>query len=81
QALGIPCLATEGVVPKEVDITGLLQYVPLDNNPDKWAVIALEAIKRDKKYYQNKSLIEGTAFDIKKEALVLEKALFDCANA
>ena len=63
QATGLPCVISDTIT-KEANITGLVQYLPL-NNPENWAKIALEAVsdqRADTKqaFIDNKYDIEST---------------------
>ncbi|OZG57213.1 glycosyltransferase family 1 [Bifidobacterium tissieri] len=37
QCAGLPCLASADVVPKDVKVTDLLEFVSLQQDPDRWA--------------------------------------------
>lgn len=37
QAAGLPCFASEGVIPRSVAITDRLTWIPLENGPKTWA--------------------------------------------
>lgn len=52
QANGLPCFVSD-VVTKEVNKTGLIKYISLDNNPIKWANEILSNLDNDKRksYY------------------------------
>ena len=44
QATGLPCVIADTIT-KEADITGLVKYLPLTDDAEKWAGIALSSIK------------------------------------
>ena len=46
QATGLPCVIADTVT-READITGLVQYLPLEN-PERWAAEALSSIPEDR---------------------------------
>lgn len=81
QASGLPCLTSAGVVPPEAKATELLKYVALNNNPKEWAQEAINVYNSDtysRQYGFEK--IKDSNFDIKREALRLEKILSDYAQ-
>lgn len=63
QAAGLPCLASAKVIPDEVKVTDLLEFVDLELNPGIWAEKALEKlnIKRRNTYEE----IKDAGYDIK----------------
>lgn len=70
QAAGLKCFASLGV-PKEANITGLVEYLPLDEGPTIWA----NAILRYKNGYQRETQTEKFAerdYDIGKASRELE---------
>jgi len=78
QTAGLPCLTSAEVVPTEAKVTDLLSYVPLQDNPEKWAKKAfqiLESNKHDRLQWHEK--IGKTNFNITKESRRLEKILCD----
>lgn len=48
QATGLPCVIADTIT-AEADITGLVQYLPLDVSPEVWAKAALSAIAPERK--------------------------------
>lgn len=63
QATGLPCVIADTIT-KEANITGLVQYLPL-NNPENWAKIALEVVGNQRvdtkqAFIDNKYDIEST---------------------
>ena len=63
QATGLPCIISDTIT-KEANITGLVQYLPL-NNPEIWAEKALEAVcsnraETKQAFIDNKYDIEST---------------------
>ena len=71
QTAGLPSF-TSDVVTKQVDLTDLINYYPLDKSAQDWA-------KMIKKYLNNKDrnsyydIMESQGFDVKDVALELEK--------
>ena len=47
QAVGIPCVLSDTIT-AEADVTGLLTYVPLHNNPYDWKNAVLKSLKRER---------------------------------
>ena len=48
QATGLPCVIADTITP-EADVTGLVQYLPLSLEADKWAEAALKAVQTQRK--------------------------------
>lgn len=48
QATGLPCVIADTIT-READITGLVQYLSLDDSPEVWAEAALAAIREQRK--------------------------------
>ena len=48
QATGLPCIIADTIT-READITGLVQYLSLNDTPDTWAERALQAAKAPRK--------------------------------
>lgn len=48
QATGLPCVIADTIT-KEADITGLVQYISLDQSPEYWAHAALAAIMTERR--------------------------------
>ena len=47
QAAGLPCVIADTIT-KEADITGLVQYLSLDQSPEHWAQTALAAVTAER---------------------------------
>lgn len=47
QATGLPCIIADTIT-KEADITGLVQYISLDQKPEYWAKAALSAVLKER---------------------------------
>ncbi len=71
QAAGLKCIISDKV-PKQCDITGNVEIIPLEESPKKWA----EKILSYKNSYKKESMYEEIVkakFDIKENALWMEK--------
>ncbi|MGI6537820.1 MAG: glycosyltransferase family 1 protein [Caldicoprobacterales bacterium] len=71
QAAGLPCYTSNKVVPKEVDITGMVKFIDLEDNPNVWAQEILKG--RDYKRKSNINKIVNAKYDIAQIAAELEK--------
>ena len=70
QAAGLKCIISDKV-PKQCDITGNVQVIPLEKSPEKWA----EEILKYKDNYKKESMYEKIVeakFDIKENALWMQ---------
>lgn len=70
QAAGLKCIISDKV-PKQCDITGNVQIIPLEKSPEKWA----EEILKYKDNYKKESMYEKIVkakFDIKENALWMQ---------
>ena len=70
QAAGLKCIISDKV-PKQCDITGNVQVIPLEESPEKWA----EEILKYKDNYKKESMYEKIVkakFDIKENALWMQ---------
>lgn len=47
QATGLPCVIADTIT-REANITGLVQYLPLDMHPESWAKTALDSVVDDR---------------------------------
>ena len=70
QAAGLPCLTSQDVVPMEARVCELLNFVPLQNNPEDWAekIIEVSIEKRP----DMRTLIMESGYDIRKTAMFLQ---------
>lgn len=64
QAAGLPCFASDKVVPEEVKITDLMHFIPLEQSPEAWARTILEhrISEEDRKDYSK--AVRAAGFDI-----------------
>ena len=72
QAVGLPCITSNVVVPNEVNITGLVKFVNLDHNPEEWAS-AICQVDLTKERDTFDSMIISNGYDIRAESKKLEK--------
>ena len=75
QAAGVPCVVSTGV-PAEVDITGDVEFLSLDDSPETWAKALLKYKGTAKK--NNKQKIVDSGYDIAATAAFLQD--FYCVN-
>lgn len=73
QATGLPCVIADTITP-EADITGLVQYLPLEQNTAVWADTALAAVK-DTRADTAQDIIDH-GYDIQTTAQTLVSLLF-----
>jgi len=71
QATGLPCI-TSTVVPHEVKITDLVEFLPLEMSAIKWAKRVLSTQKEVVRVNRHQEIIEN-GYDIKTSVLKLEK--------
>lgn len=77
QCCGLPCLASEGVIPLEAKQSDLLEFISLDSGEKKWAQKSIELANRVYSRKQYSSLLKGTRFDIDVESKILQDKLLD----
>lgn len=70
QAAGLPCLASEKVIPNEVKVTELLKFVDLKDPPDIWAKEILEHGKLCRQKNSAKE-VQNAQYDIKENSIEL----------
>lgn len=76
QANGLPCYTSKDVVPKEVEVTDLVTYCRLDEPCRNWSdKILTRNLSGDRCSYNQK--VRESAFNIRREALKLERILKD----
>lgn len=63
QAAGLRCVVSDSIT-KELDVCGLLQFLPLEKGTDYWAEKCLEYSKYDR--VSTKELIRDAGYDVKK---------------
>lgn len=70
QSAGVPCVASDRI-PKEVDITGTVTFLTLEDSPRKWAEELLK--HKQKKKPDNRQKIIDAGYDIRHTALFLQE--------
>lgn len=65
QAAGLPCCVSSNV-PRDSAITDLVEYIPLENGPDKWAEIVLQSAKTSRTNMLRE--IQNAGFDVSSTA-------------
>lgn len=65
QAAGLPCCVSSNV-PKDSAITDLVEFIPLENGPDKWAEIALQRARAPRPDMLGE--IQNAGFDVSSTA-------------
>ncbi len=77
QAAGLKCFVSD-TVDNNVDITGLVDFIPLDDSPKIWAEYILNNINYERKNTFNQ--IVTKKYDIKQNALELQNFYLDLKN-
>lgn len=72
-----PCLTSADVVPQEAKITDLLLYIPLRNNPEEWADVAICMKKNQFDRLKYKEILQKSKFNINTEAPRMEAILLN----
>lgn len=75
QCSGLPCLASGKVIPKSAQVTKLLDFVQLDDNPDVWAIESVKKANASHSRHQYSRLLSKTRFNINVEAETLKKII------
>ena len=70
QSAGVPCVISDRIS-KEVDITGTIRFLPLDESPRKWAEELLRY--KNAKKANNQHKIAEAGYDIRNTALFLQE--------
>lgn len=74
QATGLPCVIADTIT-KEADITGLVQYLSLNEPSEKWASVALELVSKERK--NTKSDFINNKYDIESVVQEFVRLVFD----
>lgn len=77
QCCGLPCIASADVIPQDARVTELVEFVPLKENPEEWANKAVKDRQKGKNRRTYAHIIQGTRYNINREAKELEKILSD----
>lgn len=74
QVSGLKCFASDCVIPKQADISGLVSFIDLKKSADEWADIILDTpLTKERQKYSDCAVCAG--FDIRHEAAKLEMLL------
>lgn len=77
QCTGLSCLTSADVVPKIVQVPGMrLEFVSLSESPEIWAQKAADLLKTGVDRGTGRECVRKTGFEIREEAVRLEKILF-----
>lgn len=75
QASGLPCFTSKDVVPGDVDVTGLVEFISLQNTPSQWAE---RIAKADVSVRSNTTdIIAEKGYDNKENARKLQELYLD----
>ena len=72
QAAGLKCFASDKVA-MESDISGLVEFIPLDSGAYNWATRAVEFLQSDFNRIPMGDVISANGYDIFEEVLKLQK--------
>lgn len=76
QAAGLPAVTSADVVPAEAKVTELLDYLPLEASAGEWAELSVyKCTNADKDRTLFAEIVKSSSYDIRREAIHLEKAL------
>ena len=67
QAAGLSCVTGKDVVPEVVDVTGNVEFVPLNDNPKEWAEAVYEIGSKTLDRQKYVKMVADNGYDIKKE--------------
>lgn len=73
QCAGLKCYASKGVIPKEIDVTGNLEFISLEKETLFWKNIIIKDIKKKMNRNSGYMCIKNAGFDIKDAAKDLER--------
>lgn len=71
QCAGLPCLASADVIPPQVKLTNLLEFVSLNESAEKWAENALHKLAETKRRDRSKEVADA-GFEIRQMAKEME---------
>ena len=71
QCAGLPCLASADVIPPQVKLTNLLEFVSLNESAEKWAEHALHKLAETKRRDRSKEVADA-GFEIRQMAKEME---------
>lgn len=67
QCAGLPCIVSN-TIPKEVEMTDLITYLPLNNQPEMWCKYILKAYQKSNDRNQYPAVLTEKGYDIKRNA-------------
>lgn len=76
QASGLPCITSEKVVPKEVEITDLMEFVPLERSAKEWAEIVLSCTYNKGPRRDRSKEVIASGYDVRSNLRIIE-GLYD----
>lgn len=79
QSAGLDCFASEYNVPSEANVTGLVQYIPLENNAEVWAKKIINSNLNTKRENYNQK-VKDSGYDIISNAKRIEKFYLSCIS-
>lgn len=78
QVSGLPCFASRHVVPAECNVTGEVEYIPLERGAGVWAERILR--RRDAERHDNSQVIRAGGYEIGSAAAGLEEYYLSCLD-
>lgn len=75
QCCGLPCIASADVIPQDVRVTDLVDFIRLTDNPAEWAVMASEQVRKTRCRSSYSQKIIESRFNIQEESLLLKMVL------
>lgn len=72
QAAGLPCYTSKKVVPAEVDISGLVQFIDLSESAKRWAEYIFHSYKKYGERKNTLRIIQNAGYDSRECIKVLE---------
>lgn len=73
QAAGLPCFASKGCVPETANVTGEVNFLPLNAGATVWARQILDSQKNNLRKSKNLHALSASGYDIIEEADKLQK--------
>ena len=67
QCAGLPCVVSN-TIPKEVEMTDLITYLPLNNQPKTWCEQILKVSQKKNNRNQYPAILTEKGYDIRKNA-------------
>ena len=76
QCAGLPCVVSN-TIPKEVEMTDLITYLPLNNQPETWREQILKVSQKKNNRNQYPAILTEKGYDIRKNAEWLQNYYFE----